>query len=101
MLTKSTIKTVDGEVEIDATAFKPDWIHLYTINQMEEDLNPFKFKGVGWYLSNIDSMLILPYPVRYPYTPEIYLVCVWNHCNAGQAFSWIANAPIHEDTRLL
>lgn len=96
-------------------AFRPDWTLIGTKADIERELDPFEWKGIGWYLFKginqnkeyEDTLLILPQMCTYPSkdincmepNPQTYLVCVWNHHGAGNAFNWIVNAPTRVDQR--
>lgn len=34
---------------------QPDWQHVWTQDEMERELAPFKFNGTGWYVTSVDS----------------------------------------------
>jgi hypothetical protein len=107
-------KNVYGAV-VEALAFRPDWIDRWTIREMERELEPFEFKGVGWYItkgvikegpragrSYEDTLLVIPLQefIDHDGTAEqVFLVCQWNHHLAGEAFNWIVNAPTIVDER--
>ena len=104
--------------EKDISAFRPDWSITGTRSHIEkeftdssgaeESIPPFKWNGVGWYLTKgktakgrtyEDSMLIVPYGQASSRDEELYLVCVWNHHSAINAIKWIAEAPVQVDQR--
>ena len=39
----------------------PDWKEIWTMEEMEKELNNFKFDGPGFYMTNTDTVLVIPY----------------------------------------
>lgn len=69
--------------------FRADWHQICDEKQLEKDLATedglFKFKGCGWYLTQQDTVLIVP---ANPYSVEEekkYHVFVWNRPSIGAA----------------
>ncbi len=114
---RATLCTLHGEIEVDATAFRPDWTLVGTKADIERELDPFEWNGIGWYITKgirpfdgkeyNDTLLILPMLRSYPSkgiecvepNTQTYLVCVWNHHEVGNAFNWIVTAPVRVDQR--
>lgn len=49
---------------------RPDWHQQVTHEQFEE-LFHIEFKGPGWYLSNTDSILVIPLPPNGPANEKV------------------------------
>ena len=89
----------------------PDWIKVYGPSQFE-DIFHRKFHGPGFYLSDTDTLLVLPVGSDNEPTPEtiwkqeqvngtLYRVYVYNRAFAKLAFSVLAIAPVRGDHRTL
>ncbi len=121
---KATIPTAKGDIPINAGRFLPDWsMRNKTAKQLEEELEPFEFKGLGWYIlkgTNTqgpyeNAMLITPASNTYlgvktdntkamaaietGEAEQIFNAYVWNDHDALHTFAWIANAPTRVDER--
>lgn len=53
-----------------------DWSKVYTPESAEKDLHRFKFKGVGWYNTRFDTMLVRPTSIE-----GAYMFHTWNSPN--------------------
>ena len=73
--------------------FHADYSELLTPEEAEQELSGFKFEGAGWYLTNADTLLVIPVDESH------YLFCVYGNRNPNVAFNWIVNAPIRSDNR--
>lgn len=90
--------------------FLPDWTHVWTAEEAEEQLSGFKFSGPGWYLTKSDSILVLPMrggpgaelSVNNTWRQlrpkgERFTFMVYNGYNPCAAFNAVANAPVRLD----
>jgi hypothetical protein len=77
-------------------SFEPDWSSTWTPAEAEYQLIDFKFKGSGWYLTNNESMLVVPYG-----DGEKYVFHIYNNRNPSEEFNWIVNAPSRLDLRMM
>lgn len=56
----------DNSLLISDNRFEADWNHIWTKEEAERELAPFKFNGPGWYLTKsiknvgIDTLLVIP-----------------------------------------
>lgn len=77
---------------------------------LEKELNEFTFKGPGLYLTNIETLLVVPSPPDEAPTAKniwnkeqpkgtIYTAYLYDCRAEDHIFSVIATCPIHEDTR--
>lgn len=84
--------------------FRPEWASLWTVEKMEEECAPFKFKGPGWYIQKgpmgsdregkLYRTLVMPTS-----SPDIFLFCAYNENDPGLALNWMVNAPVRVDER--
>lgn len=84
--------------------FRPDWASQWTIEKMEHECAPFKFKGPGLYIEHGSPgsgqeefffyTLIVPTP-----DPDVFLFCSYGRTNPCPTFNWIINAPVRVDDR--
>jgi hypothetical protein len=107
------------------TRFSPDWEHLWTKEEAERELEPFKFTGPGWYLSKDrhgkpNTILAIPYSIdnklnrtseywqeklqfktfaqSWPVGTKFWFYC-YDGRNPAAFFSAVANAPTRLDER--
>jgi hypothetical protein len=85
-------------IPVDLTEMFPSWRETWTPTEAESGLAPFVWKGPGWYLSNSDTLLVLPLN-RTRDGEQLFYFLVYNSRNPGNVFNWIINAPTAEDTR--
>lgn len=96
---KATIESASGPVEIDATAFRPDYTTRWTaVESVRMIGNGFAFRGEGWYLGKLTSLLVIPTNIIRD-DEQVFLFCMYNHTQAGHAINWVANAPVRDDQR--
>lgn len=80
--------------------FTPDWSERWTPQRAEQELNGFKFKGPGWYITKkaskkgslVDTIFVLPGS-----EPDWFQFHVWNDRDARAAFSLCVGLPTHEE----
>jgi hypothetical protein len=81
---------------INPGEFRPDWVQTFSVAQAEHELQNFKFKGAGWYLSGNDSIFVCDSPLAVHHEePKQYVFHVYNSRNPIEAFRVVANAQVH------
>lgn len=90
-------------------SFIPTWQKTWTAEEAENQLKNFKFSGPGWYLSDSDSMLVIPSDWEDCHTSPMFkgiwtkgdrfVFYMWNGFNPGYLFGEISYAPTRQDTR--
>ena len=75
--------------------FDCDWKESWTAAEFEEELAPTKFRGQGWYLSEGDTLLVVPleFLEKDPTAPERYRVYCWNRAVALETFKKLITLP--------
>ncbi len=72
----------------------PDWTKVYRIPaDIEKNLNKFKYKGVGWYLTENDTLLVSQHNTGNSWT---YYVQVWNNPTARRELATCLAMPIRK-----
>jgi hypothetical protein len=85
--------------------FLPDWHQLWTIAEAEAQLKDFKFDGPGLYLTDTDTMVVMPsddtrqtiWKRRKPSVETKYHFYVYN-CESSQV-AWLVTPPVRQDDR--
>jgi hypothetical protein len=88
----------------------PDWQHSGTAesiaHQFKFDHKEFQFKGPGFYLSDTDTLVIVP-RVEHPSFKKdwpketVFTAYVYNTPFSGTVFSWNSIIPVRDDRRNL
>ncbi len=78
----------------NTTNFKPcnlqgDWSSFYSESEFEIDFD-LPFKGIGWYITKYDTLLVLPSGI----SDRTYRVIVWNSQNARESIQEIMNLSV-------
>lgn len=81
-----------------------DWQDLQTLSSFNKDWPDFKFKGVGWYLSPTDTMLVTsagmgPISGKLPEKEEYYYFTVWNQPDVRETVRETLR-PFFDDTKV-
>lgn len=95
--------------------FQPDWCKRLTATEAEEQLTNFRFLGPGWYVTQTDTLLVVPdADVKYPYPPgdakegpwhnlwhrdQKFWFFVYSGRTPFEAFNALVNAPTRRDER--
>ena len=87
--------------------FEPDWARCWTASEAEHELVNFKFSGPGWYITETDTLLVVPdgdVPKKGPWKQEWragqkFWFFVYNGHNPFDSFNAINNAPVRVDER--
>ena len=86
--------------ELEVSGFHPDWTMIGTKEHAEKELEGFKFRGSGWYITGNDTLLVLPYSAaKDEGDRDLYRFFIYNNRNPGEAFNWIVNCPTRQDDR--
>jgi len=71
----------------------PDWKAFYTPEEAECQLKDFEFKGIGWYETETDTLLVLDS------TNNEYEFWCWNNPNARIDFANRTSEIVHMPVR--
>ena len=97
-LTGSEPITEKGVSSLINMVFNPDWTSEFTPEDAERELKGFKFKGPGWYLTNIDTLLVVPAKFKGAYLFYVWNQSVWGG-TVGQSVNGLVNVPTRVDNR--
>lgn len=81
----------------------PDWTEIWTADSGEKELLDFEFLGPGWYLSDKDTLLVVPavdnpnWNKKQP-SDMRYLFHCWNVPYAKTIFHNVISIPQRSDT---
>lgn len=87
----------------------PEWSKIWTVEEAEKKIVPFKFMGVGWYChknrhnNGTCVTLVLPHGAVNSHHHELYKFMVWNNSTYEtivKAFATIASASLVVDERV-
>lgn len=80
----------------------PDWKDFYTPEEAEYQFEGFEFKGIGWYETKDDTLLVLdqiPEDSKSKHAGRYEFWC-WNSPNSRQAFAEDISRIIHMPVRV-
>lgn len=72
----------------------PDWRELWTPQAAEQELEGFQWRGPGWYITDTDSMLVIPSPLH-----GEYWFWVYNGRNPHEGMMQAVRSPTRWDSR--
>lgn len=72
----------------------PDWRELWTPQAAEQELEGFQWRGPGWYLTDTDSLLVIPSPLH-----GEYWFWVYNGRNPFDGINQMSRCPTRVDER--
>lgn len=69
-----------------------DWCMAGTKERLEEQMTGFVFKGVGWYETEKEIMLV----VELQYETDRYIAYIFSNMNVRTDFKRVGEMPIHK-----